>query len=137
MPRRLRVATGGLVYHVLNRAVGRARIFEKPEDYAAFERVLRASFDWLPMRLLAYCLLPNHWPLVDWLAAWPVPCPKGWLKYVNEAQSEAELAAVRESVRRGRPFGDVAWQRRTARRLGLESTLRPRGRPRKPQSQES
>ena len=117
MPRRLRVATGGLVYHVLNRAVDRARIFDKPEDYAAFERVLRASF--------------------DWLAAWPVPCPKVWLKYVNEAQSEAELAAVRESVRRGRPFGDVAWQRRTARRLGLESTLRPRGRPRKPQSQEA
>ena len=58
MPRRLRVATGGLVYHVLNRAVGRARIFEKPEDYAAFERVLRASFDWLPMRLLAYCSCP-------------------------------------------------------------------------------
>ena len=76
-------------------------------------------------------------PPVDWLAAWPVPCPKGWLKYVNEAQSEAELAAVRESVRPGRPFGDVAWQRRTARRLGLESTLRPRGRPRKPQSQEA
>ena len=58
MPRRVRVATGGLVYHVLNRAVGRARIFEKSEDYAAFERVLRASFDWLPMRLLAYCSCP-------------------------------------------------------------------------------
>ena len=55
----------------------------------------------------------------------------------GQAQSEAELAALRESVRRGRPFGDVAWQRRTARRLGLESTLRPRGRPRKPRSQDA
>jgi putative transposase len=41
------------------------------------------------------------------------------------------LAAVRKSVERGSPFGSEAWQKRTARRLGLEFTLRPRGRPRK------
>jgi hypothetical protein len=33
MPRRLRHAAGGLVYHVLNRANGRARIFEDAGDY--------------------------------------------------------------------------------------------------------
>jgi len=31
---------GGLAYHVLNRAVGRSRLFEKDADYKAFERVL-------------------------------------------------------------------------------------------------
>ena len=31
---------GGLAYHVLNRAVGRSRLFEKDSDYKAFERVL-------------------------------------------------------------------------------------------------
>ena len=67
MPRRLRLATGGSVYHVLNRAVGRATIFETPADYAAFENALRqAKHAWLPMRLPAYCLMPNHWHLVLW-----------------------------------------------------------------------
>jgi putative transposase len=53
MPRRLRFASGGLVYHVLNRAVARARIFDNTQDYAAFERVLKQAKAWLPMRLLA------------------------------------------------------------------------------------
>ena len=40
MARRLRVAAGGVVYHVLNRAVGRNRIFDDEGDYLAFEKVL-------------------------------------------------------------------------------------------------
>ena len=51
MPRRLRFASGGFVYHVLNRAVARARIFDKSMDYAAFERVLRQADAFVPMRL--------------------------------------------------------------------------------------
>src|SRR5262249_2375803 len=66
MPRRPRFATGGYVYHVLNRAVGRATIFEKSADYAAFEKVLRQAKEWQPLRLLAYCLMPNHWHLLLW-----------------------------------------------------------------------
>ena len=66
MPRRLRFATGGYVYHVLNRAVGRATLFRKEADYAAFEKVLREAPEFQPMRLLAYCLMPNHWHLVIW-----------------------------------------------------------------------
>jgi len=50
---------------------------------------------------------------------------------VNRAQTQAELEALRRSVNRGTPFGSVPWQVRTAKRLGLESTLRPRGRPKK------
>ena len=42
MPRRPRIATGGLVYHVLNRRVGRLPLFETNQDYVAFERVLEA-----------------------------------------------------------------------------------------------
>ncbi len=66
MPRRLRSAAGGFVYHVLNRAVGRAKLFEKALDYAAFEKVLRQAQYWQPMRVLAYCAMPNHWHLVVW-----------------------------------------------------------------------
>jgi putative transposase len=50
---------------------------------------------------------------------------------VNQPQTDAELAALRTSLSRGQPFGDDAWRQRTARRLGLEFTLHPRGRPRK------
>ena len=56
MPRRPRTATGGFVYHVLNRAVGRATIFQTVSDYAAFEKVLVEAGQEVPGRLLAYCL---------------------------------------------------------------------------------
>ncbi len=68
MPRRLRCNSGGYVYHALNRAVGRATLFHKDGDYAAFENALRQAKAWQPMRLLAYCLMPNHWHLVLWPA---------------------------------------------------------------------
>jgi putative transposase len=220
MPRRLRFASGGFVYHVLNRAVARATIFDKSADYAAFEKVLKQAKERLPMRLLAYCLLPNHWHLVLWprrdgdlsefmrwltvthtqrwhahrhtagtgplyqgrfksfpvqsdehvitvcryvernplranlvrraetwrwgslwhrvhesgalvLDDWPLPLPDDWLRYVHRAGTEAELEALRRSVSRGTPFGEERWQKSTAEQLGLQSTLRTRGRPRK------
>src|ERR1700730_6653693 len=223
MPRRPRNAPGGFVYHALNRAVARLPLFEKPADYEAFERGLALALHEHPTRLLAYCLMPNHWHLVLWprregeltafvrwlththtmrwhahyhtqgtghlyqgrfksfpvetddhlytvlryvernplraglvrkaqnglwsslgkrhaedvrvlpmLRPWPVPMPEDWPAQVHQPQTEAELEAVRRSVVRGCPFGNIAWQQRTARRLGLEYTLRPRGRPKKP-----
>jgi putative transposase len=50
---------------------------------------------------------------------------------VNEPQTEAELDAVRLSVARGRPYGSEAWLEAVVQRLGLQATVRPRGRPRK------
>jgi putative transposase len=222
MPRRPRIAPGGLVYHVLNRAVARLALFEKPADYAAFERVLAEAMEKHPTRLLGYIVMPNHWHLVIWprkdgeltdfvrwlththvmrwhahfgtsgsghlyqgrfksfpveadehlycllryvernanranlveraeewrwsslwrrvhgesidrelLHRWPVPEPADWVRRVNRAQSEAELKAVQHAIRRGAPLGSDAWQVRTARKLGLDWTLRSRGRPRK------
>jgi putative transposase len=215
----------GFVYHVLNRGNGRGTIFHKDGDYHAFERVLCEAFEEVPMRLLAYCVMPNHWHLVLWpqkaddlsrfvgwltlthtqrwhahyhttgtghvyqnrfksfpvqedehlltvlryvernalraglvqcaeewrwsslwrrtygsaeeraiLSAGPLPLPAGWPEWVNEAQSLAELSALRGCVERGKPFGDEAWTEATADRLGLRQTLRPRGRPRKAKS---
>jgi len=57
--------------------------------------------------------------------------PRNWRSLVNKPQTEAELQALRRSVKRGSPFGSDRWIKRAATRLGLESTLRPRGRPRK------
>lgn len=224
MPRRLRHAAGGFAYHVLNRAAGRASLFDKPGDYLAFEQVLREAREWLPVRLLAYCLMPNHWHLVLWprqdgdlsehlrwltvthtqrwhahrgtggtgplyqgrfksfpiqeddhlrtvlryvernalraglvrraenwrwgslhhrvhgggpsLDTGPGPLPQGWVEYVNRPETEAELAALRQSALRGAPFGTESWRERTAAALGLEATLRPRGRPRKKEAAE-
>jgi putative transposase len=54
-----------------------------------------------------------------------------WVNRVNQPLTDAKLAALRHSVNRGTPFGSPLWTRRTATTLGLESTLRPRGRPKK------
>ena len=226
MGRPYRVALGGYVYHVLNRANGRLPIFQKEGDYAAFERVLGEALEHVPgFRLLAYCLMPNHWHLVVWprrdgelsdfghwltlthtqrwhahyhdvgmghlyqgrfksfpiaedehflnvcryvernalraglvqraeawpwcslwqrqqkekldkwlLSAWPVPEPATWLKEVNRPQNQGESEAIRRSIQRGQPYGPEGWAKRTAQRLALESTFRPRGRPRKTKS---
>jgi putative transposase len=66
MSRGPRNAPGGIVYHVLNRAVARLPLFEKPADYDAFIRVLAETLDLHPLRILAFVLMPNHWHLVLW-----------------------------------------------------------------------
>ena len=53
----------GYVYHALNRAVGRSTIVEKVDDYAAFEAVLEEAREQVDMRLIAFCVMPNHWHL--------------------------------------------------------------------------
>ncbi|MCA8910969.1 MAG: transposase [Planctomycetes bacterium] len=68
-------------------------------------------------------------PIESWLRRGPVTRPEPWLKFVNHKEEAAELEAIRESVNRGAPFGNPRWRETTAGRLGLESTLRPRGRP--------
>ena len=60
MPRRPRIAPGGLVYQVLNRAVARLRLFEKDADYAAFKRAPAKALEKHPMRLLAYTVMPQY-----------------------------------------------------------------------------
>jgi putative transposase len=51
---------------VLNRGNGRAEVFHKDGDYLAFLRLLTDAGKRLPMRVLAYCLMPNHFHLVLW-----------------------------------------------------------------------
>ena len=67
MPRIARVASGGVVQHVLNRGNGRLRLFRKPGDYRAFVDLLGEALDRAPgVRMLGWCLMPNHWHLVTW-----------------------------------------------------------------------
>lgn len=222
MPRTARVAPGGMVFHVLNRGVGKNKLFFNDQDFLAFERIIADTLEKRPMRILSYCLMPNHWHFVLWpendgdlgrfmqrltvthvtrwqknynmvgyghvyqsrfksfpvetdeyfyqvnryvernalranlanraeqwpygslwirehgtaehrelLWRWPLSLPRKWLEYVNEPVSDAELAALRRSVIRGTPYGSTAWVESTARKLGLEATLRKPGRPKK------
>lgn len=219
MPRTARVAPGGMAFHVLNRGVARMRVFDHDEDYAAFERVVAETLRIAPMRICAFCWMPNHWHFVLWpqrdgdlskfmqrmgnmhtqrwqrakqrvgyghlyqgrfksfpvegddhfytvvryvernalraglvaraedwrwgslhrrvtgkreplLKEWPLPEPADWPAQVNQPQTEAELDAIRRCVRRGSPYGNAPWVAQAAERLSLQSTLRPRGRPR-------
>jgi putative transposase len=218
MPRTARASVGGLCYHVINRANGRTEIFHKAQDYQAFAHLLRETAARIPMRVLAYCVMPNHfhaavWPHNDsdlsrwmqWLLTahvrryhghyhtsghiwqgrfkafpieedghlltvlryiernplraglvsraedwqWsslrhrsqvstagfvdpgPVAFPEDWMEWVNQAQTNGELEQLRASVNRGMPFGSDSWVKRMASILGLEFTLRQRGRPRR------
>jgi putative transposase len=219
MPRRF--AAGGYIFHVHNRAVAGIRLFERYEDYAAFERLLAEACQHVPMRIVAYSLMPTHWHLVLWpyndgdlarfmhwlttthvhrwrehresvgrghlyqgpykshpvqveeyllvlcryvernaltaglvgraeewrwcslwrrlhpeameglpvLCEWPAGRPTDWVQCVNEPQTQKELDAVSTAVARGQPLGTDAWKAKAAASLGLERTLRPRGRP--------
>ena len=69
MPRAARIAPGGLVYHVLNRAVGRIHLFRKPSDFEAFERILIQAHERFAVRICSYCVLSNHWHFVAWPSA--------------------------------------------------------------------
>jgi len=218
MSRSTRIAPGNVIYHVLNRGNARQRIFHKPPDYQAFLQALDQTRQILPVRILAYCLMPNHWHLVLWprhdgdlsnfmlrlttthvrryfshypghagghlyqgrfknfpvqddlhlltllryveanplrshlvpqaeqwkwsslylrqqaqptdlLHKWPIPQPPNWLQLVNEPLPAPTLEHLHTSLTRGRPFGSPAWTTQTCKRLALDFTLHPRGRP--------
>jgi putative transposase len=61
----------------------------------------------------------------------PIPLPHRWSQSVDEILPEPQLRQLQESLKRGRPFGNVKWTQTAVKRLGLQSTLRPRGRPKK------
>ena len=65
------------------------------------------------------------------LARWPIPRLPNWVQRVNDPMDEQTRRSVQQCIQRSSPFGDETWIESTARRLNLESTIRPRGRPRK------
>ena len=61
----------------------------------------------------------------------PAGWPAGWVQWVNQPQTKEEEEALAHCIARSRPFGTAPWVAATAAKLGLQTTLRPRGRPRK------
>jgi len=211
-----------MLYHALNRSNARMRLFQNQASYSAFEKVLAQARERIRMRIVSYCVMPNHWhfllwPRADgdlakfvgwltlthtqrshalrdtagtghlyqgrfksfliqsdkhfltvcryvernplsaglvrqaqdwrWGSLWrrtfgapeqralltdgPLPWPRDWLSMVNQPQSQREEDALRRCLVRGSPFGGETWVSKTVKRLGLDVTVRPRGRPRK------
>jgi putative transposase len=66
MPRTARIAPGSWAYHAMNRGCGRCTLFDTAKDFAAFERVIDYALERHRTRILAYCVMPNHWHFVLW-----------------------------------------------------------------------
>jgi putative transposase len=66
MPRHARVSPDGFVQHVLNRGDHRETIFHAPGDFRAFLMHLAEAACRIPMRILAYCIMRNHFHLLLW-----------------------------------------------------------------------
>jgi putative transposase len=65
------------------------------------------------------------------LVDWPVDRPRNWVSLVNEALPQRQVQQIQLSLKRQRPFGEEKWVERIAKKLGMEFTLNPRGRPKK------
>ena len=219
MPRRRCSSEHEYVYHVLNRAAKSSVLFGTSQDYRVFETILTEAIALIGIRVLAYCIMPNHWHFVlwptssthlarfmhwltlthshrwqkfhevvgtgavyqgrykalpiqtdthfltvcryvernalraglvkdaqdwpwsslwrrahgsqEWLHPWPVGRPTDWLAIVNGRESEPELGQIRSAITRGAPLGSSEWCIKTAEELGIESSLRTPGRPKK------
>jgi putative transposase len=59
----------------------------------------------------------------DLLTDWPVERPQNWIEFVNAPDNASELD--------DRPFGSADWVIVMAKQLGLESTMKSRGRPKR------
>ena len=62
---------------------------------------------------------------------WFVPRRPGWVELVGQVLTQKEQKRLQWCLNRGAPYGDATWVESIARRFNLESTLRPRGRPKK------
>jgi putative transposase len=71
------------------------------------------------------------------LSLWPVERPRNWTALVNEPLGSKEQAQIKTSLKRDRPLGSDAWTLKIAKRMGLQYTLNPRGRPTKLEDRES
>src|SRR4051794_35199867 len=59
MPRTSRASAAGYCYHALNRGNARATVFRKQRDYEAFLEMMAEAPLRVPMRVVAYCLMPK------------------------------------------------------------------------------
>lgn len=216
MPRVARGLADGLIYHIINRGNGHQQVFHTEGDYHAFVDLMSEAKERHPVKVLAWCIMPNHFHLLvsperaEDLSRWmqwfmtshvrryhrfhkssghiwqgryksfivqddkhlltvvryiegnpvraqlvpsakewswsshlgrmdennpkidkmPINLPSEWTSFVDQPLTGGELDRISTSMQRQTPFGSPPWQMRICRELGLESTLKPKGRPR-------
>ncbi len=99
------------------------------ERNALRANLVKRAEDWQWGSLYRWLQKPEPQPHL--LSTWPVARLPNWVDRVNEPLSDKELESIRKCVQRGRPLGDETWVESIAKRLSLETTIRPRGRPKK------
>jgi len=101
-----------LVFHVMNRAVRKLPLFQTADDYAAFVGVLTQAVERVPVRLLCYAVMPNHWHLVVWPSeSGQLPRFMKWLtgthaRHWNAHRSATGIGAVYQGRYRAVPVHD-------------------------------
>jgi len=65
------------------------------------------------------------------LSTWPVSEPRGYLNWLNQAQTEDEEEAIESSITKGNPYGGDSWVDSVVKKFNLGQTLRKVGRPTK------
>jgi putative transposase len=65
------------------------------------------------------------------LSPYPAVRQRKWAEKVHAPPAAATLAEIRRSTATGLPYGSPQWVARLAKKLDLDLTIRPRGRPRK------
>jgi len=101
----------------------RAKIVERAEEYpwSSYPHHGAGQADELVDRLILY----------EELSATPAARQRKWAEKVHRPIEEQALAAIRRASATGRPYGNPVWVERLAKKLDLDLTIRPRGRPRK------
>ena len=64
MPRTARSTPAGICYHVINRGNARATVFHDQVDYRAFFKLAIRATERVPLDVVAFCLMPNHFHFV-------------------------------------------------------------------------
>lgn len=80
VPRGLRVEFEGDVYHVMARGNERRNIFRDDPDRQRFLQTLGEAAERFGVRVLAYCLMPNHYHLVMDTPRANLSQAMGWLQ---------------------------------------------------------
>ena len=66
MPRNPCAGTAGHLFHVTNHAIEGQLLCRNFGEFLALERLLARALKAVPIRLLSFCLMSNHWHLLLW-----------------------------------------------------------------------
>jgi putative transposase len=73
MPRDSRNLPAGCVVHCVNRANDKRALFERTRQYEDFLQLVAWAKGRCPVRIVAYCIMYNHWHFVFWVESeWDV-----------------------------------------------------------------